>query len=45
MDDNTYFCTIMVKMCHANGIVSCACHSTSNTLLPALQSVKTKPGT
>ncbi|MDJ1122031.1 phosphate acetyltransferase [Olsenella sp. YH-ols2217] len=45
MDDNTYFGTMMVKMGDADGLVSGACHSTANTLRPALQILKTKPGT
>ena len=43
--DNTYFGTMMVKMGDADGLVSGACHSTANTLRPALQILKTKPGT
>ena len=34
----------MLKSGAADGIVSGACHSTANTLRPALQIVKTKPG-
>ena len=45
MDDNTYFGTMMVKMGDADGLVSGACHSTANTLRPALQILKTAPGT
>jgi phosphate acetyltransferase len=43
--DNTYFATMMVKMGNADGLVSGACHSTANTLRPALQILKTAPGT
>mgnify|MGYP001403935659 CR=1 FL=1 len=43
--DNTYFGTMMVKMGDADGLVSGACHSTANTLRPALQILKTAPGT
>ncbi len=43
--DNTYFGTMMVKMGDADGLVSGACHSTADTLRPALQILKTAPGT
>ena len=43
--DATYFGTMMVKMGDADGLVSGACHSTANTLRPALQILKTAPGT
>ena len=45
MDDATYFGTMMVKMGDADGLVSGACHSTADTLRPALQILKTAPGT
>lgn len=45
MDDPTYFATMMVKCNDADGLVSGACHSTANTLRPALQILKTAPGT
>ena len=45
MEDNMYFGTMMVKLGHADGLVSGACHSTSNTLRPALQILKTAPNT
>ena len=45
MNDATYFATMMVKMGDADGLVSGACHSTANTLRPALQIIKTAPGT
>ncbi len=45
MDDATYFGTMMVKMGDADGLVSGACHSTANTLRPALQILRTAPGT
>ena len=45
MNDATYFGTMMVKMGNADGLVSGACHSTANTLRPALQILKTAPGT
>ena len=44
MNDATYFGTMMVKMGDADGLVSGACHSTANTLRPALQILKTAPG-
>lgn len=43
--DATYYGTMMVKMGDADGLVSGACHSTANTLRPALQILKTAPGT
>jgi phosphate acetyltransferase len=45
VNDATYFGTMMVKMGDADGLVSGACHSTANTLRPALQILKTAPGT
>ena len=45
MTDATYVGTMMVKMGDADGLVSGACHSTANTLRPALQILKTAPGT
>ncbi len=45
MQDYVYFATMMVKMGEADGMVSGACHSTANTVRPALQILKTKPGT
>ena len=36
---------MMVKLGHADGLVAGACHSTADTLRPALQILKTKPGT
>ena len=43
--DNVYFGMMMVKMEDADGLVSGACHSTSDTLRPALQILKTAPNT
>lgn len=40
-----YFGTMMVKQGDADGLVSGAAHSTANTLRPALQILKTAPGT
>ena len=45
LKDNMYFGTMMVKQGDADGLVSGACHSTANTLRPALQILKTVPGT
>ena len=42
--DYTYYGTLMIKSKDADGLVSGACHSTANTLRPALQIIKTKPG-
>lgn len=43
--DPVYFGMMMVKLNHADGLVSGAAHSTSDTLRPALQILKTAPGT
>ena len=43
--NNIYFGTMMVKLGYADGLVSGACHSTSDTLRPALQILKTAPNT
>ncbi len=40
-----YFGMMMIKEGDADGLVSGACHSTANTLRPALQILKTAPGT
>ena len=45
MNDNVYFGMMMVKEQDADGLVSGACHSTADTLRPALQILKTAPGT
>ncbi len=42
--DNVYFATMMVKLGLADGMVSGAVHSTSDTLRPALQIIKQKKG-
>ena len=42
--DETYFATMLVYMKKADGMVSGAAHSTADTIRPALQIVKTKPG-
>ena len=41
--DPVYFGMMMVKCNKADGIVSGACHSTADTLRPALQILKTAP--
>lgn len=43
--DPVYFGMMMVKCGKADGLVSGAAHSTSDTLRPALQILKTAPGT
>ena len=44
LEDYMYFACMLVKDGKADGVVSGACHSTSNTLRPALQIIKTAPG-
>lgn len=39
-----YFATMMVQQGHADGMVSGAIHTTQETIRPALQIIKTKPG-
>jgi len=41
MEDATYFGVMLVKKGVADGMVSGACHSTANTLRPALQIIRT----
>ena len=43
LEDYMYFACMLVKTGLADGVVSGACHSSSNTLRPALQIIKTKP--
>ena len=43
--NEVYFGMMMVKLDEADGLVSGAIHSTSDTLRPALQILKTAPGT
>lgn len=45
MLNNVYFGMMMVKAGDADGLVSGAAHSTADTLRPALQILKTAPGT
>ena len=42
--DPNYFGTMLVYLNKANGLVSGATHSTADTVRPALQIIKTKPG-
>ena len=44
MKDYMYYACLMCKCGDADGAVSGACHSTGNTIRPALQLLKTKPG-
>lgn len=44
LEDYMYYACMLVKTKRADGVVSGACHSTANTLRPALQVIKTKPG-
>lgn len=43
--DSTHYAMMMVKSGEVDGLVSGAAHSTSDTLRPALQILKTAPGT
>ncbi len=43
LTDYMYYACMLVKEEKADGVVSGACHSTANTLRPALQIIKTKP--
>ena len=45
INDEVYYGMMMVKSEEADGLVSGAIHSTSDTLRPALQILKTAPGT
>ena len=45
IQDEVYYGMMMVKQEEADGLVSGAIHSTSDTLRPALQILKTAPGT
>ena len=44
LTDYMYYACMLVHDGYADGAVSGACHSTSNTLRPALQILKTAPG-
>ena len=43
LEDYMYFACMLVKTGRADGVVSGACHSSSNTLRPALQIIKAAP--
>ena len=45
LKDEIYFGVMMVKLGESDGLVSGAAHSTADTLRPALQILKTAPGT
>lgn len=45
LNDYMYYACMLVKLGYADGVVSGACHSSANTIRPALQIIKTKPGT
>ena len=45
LKDPTYFGTMLVQLNLADGLVSGSINSTANTVRPALQVIKTKPGT
>ena len=44
LTDASYFGTMLVVLGYADGLVSGAVNSTANTVRPALQVIKTKPG-
>ena len=44
LTDNVVLGTVMLALDEADGLVSGAVHSTANTVRPALQLIKTKPG-
>ncbi len=44
MQDGSYFGTMLVQLGHVDGMVSGAAHTTANTIRPALEFVKTRPG-
>ena len=45
LNDYVYFANMLVKDGYADGVVSGACHSSADTLRPALQIIKTSKGT
>jgi phosphate acetyltransferase len=44
LEDNVWLGTVMLALGEVDGLVSGAVHSTANTIRPALQIIKTKPG-
>jgi phosphate acetyltransferase len=42
--DVSYFGTLMVRLGHADGMVSGAAHSTAHTITPSFEIIKTSPG-
>ena len=44
MADSSYFATLMVYHGHADGMVSGAVHTTSHTIRPAFEVIRTQPG-
>lgn len=42
LEDYMYYACMLVKTGRADGVVSGACHSSANTIRPALQIIKTK---
>jgi phosphate acetyltransferase len=44
LDDNVWLGTVMLALAEVDGLVSGAVHSTANTIRPALQIIKTRPG-
>lgn len=44
LEDPSYFGTMLVVLGRADGLVSGSVNSTANTVRPALQTIKTKPG-
>ncbi len=44
LKDNVWLGTVMLAQAEVDGLVSGAVHSTANTIRPALQIIKTKPG-
>ncbi len=44
LEDNVWLGTVMLALGQVDGLVSGAVHSTANTIRPALQIIKTRPG-
>jgi phosphate acetyltransferase len=44
LQDNVVLATMMLKLGNVDGLVSGAVHTTANTIRPALQLIKTRPG-